>query len=252
MTTPMKPKLYWDAPQEPVTGYMLYRRARGEEFKRIKLLTNTYYTDNLTSQPDNCFEYAVTAYYQASDCESGYATAEANPEMYFIEVNKSIVPQHLDFLIHEGHVILQWENATMADRFKIYRNGELIGHTTGTDYIDYEANAQHSYRYTVTGRTDFIESSPSNEVFVDWTTGFDENANESETLLYPNPTTGIVFVESYGLQNVEVVNLVGQVVVRQAAIDGQATVDMTSLPEGTYFVKLIGERIEVKKVVKIQ
>ena len=251
MTTPSKPKLYWDAPQESVTGYMLYRRAKGEEFKRIKLLTHTYYTDNLTSQPDERYEYAVTAYYQANDCESGYATAEANPELYFIEVNKSIVPQHLDFLIHNGHVVLQWEEATMAEYYKVYRDGVRIGWATGTDFIDYEANAQHSYHYTVTGCTAFVESSPSNEVFIDWTTGLGEEVNE-ETLLYPNPTTGKVFVESDGLQNVEVYNLIGQVVIRQTATDGQVTVDMTSLPEGTYFVKLKGERNEVRKVVKIQ
>ena len=252
MTTPLKAKLYWDAPQETVTGYMLYRRARGEDFKRIKLLTNTSYTDNLTSLPDERYEYAVTAYYQANDCESGYATAEANPEMYFIEVNKSIVPQHLGFLIHEGHVILQWEEATMAEYYKIYRDGVKIANATGTDFVDYESNAQHSYRYTVTGCTAFVESSPSNEVYVDWTTGLGEDANEKETLLYPNPTSGMVFVESKGLQKVEVFNLVGQVVSQQTAIDGQATIDMTSLPEGTYFVKLIGERNEVRKVVKIQ
>ena len=38
----------------------------------------------------------------------------------------------------------------------------------------------------------------------------------------------------------------------QSVIDGQATIDMTSLPEGTYFLKLTGTRNEIKKVVKIQ
>ena len=253
MTTPSRVKVSWDAPQdESLTGYILYRRSKGEEFKRIKLLNKTFHTDNLTSVEDERYEYAVTAFYQATDCESGYATSEANPAMRFIEVNKSIVPHHLDFLIHEGHVVLQWEDATMAEWFKIYRNGEHIGNSTGTDFVDYEANAEHNYRYTVTGCNGFVESSHSNEVFVDWTTGLNEVANEKETLLYPNPTSGMVFVESYGLQNVEVFNLVGQMVIQQTATDGQATVDMTSLPEGTYFVKLIGERNEVKKVVKIQ
>ena len=253
MTTPTKVKVSWDAPQdENLTGYMLYRRAKGKEFKRIKLLTKTFHTDNLTSLDDERYEYAVTAYYQATDCESSYATSEANPAMHFIEVNKSIVPQHLDFLIHEGHVVLQWADATMAEGFKIYRNGEHIGNSTGTDFVDYEANAEHNYRYTVTGHNSFVESSHSNEVYVDWTTGLNEVANEKETQLYPNPTSGMVFVESCGLQNVEVFNLVGQMVIQQTAINGQATVDMTLLPEGTYFVKLIGERNEVRKVVKIQ
>ena len=48
MNSNNKVKLSWDAPQaEGVTGYMLYRRAKGEEFKRIKSLTATNYSDNI-------------------------------------------------------------------------------------------------------------------------------------------------------------------------------------------------------------
>jgi fibronectin type 3 domain-containing protein len=64
MTTSSRVKVSWDAPQdENLTGYMLYRRAKGEEFKRIKLLTKTFHTDNLNSHPDDMYEYTVTAYY---------------------------------------------------------------------------------------------------------------------------------------------------------------------------------------------
>ena len=44
----------------------------------------------------------------------------------------------------------------------------------------------------------------------------------------------------------------GQEMMHQSVIDGQATIDMTSLPKGTYFLKLTGTRNEIKKVVKIQ
>lgn len=253
MVTPVKVKVMWDAPEaEGVTGYILYRRTKGSELKRIKALTNTYYTDNLTAQPDNRYEYVVVAYYRDDDCTSSYATAKDRPDMHFIEVNKTIIPQHLDFIIHQGHIILQWEEATTAERFRIYRDGEPIGYSSSTAFIDYEANNQHSYRYTVTGLNAFVESNPTNEVFIDWTTGLDEGANEKETFLYPNPTSDLVFIESDGLQSVEVFNLTGQMVICQTASNGQASIDMTTLPEGTYFVKLIGERNEVKKVVKIQ
>lgn len=253
MVTASKVKLMWDAPgDENITGYILYRRIKGQQFKRIKALTNTYYTDNLSNQPNNHFEYAVVAYYSSDDCTSGYATAQDNPDMHFIEVNKTIIPQHLGFFIHENHVILQWEAATMAERFKIYRDGELIGHASGTDFVDYEANDQHSYRYTVTGVNNFVESNPSNEVFVDWTTALEENSDQHATIIYPNPTSGIVFIESHGLQGVTVFNLTGQTVMQQNASNGQASLDMTLLPEGTYFVKLLGKRNEVRKIVKIK
>ncbi|MBR1513732.1 MAG: C10 family peptidase [Bacteroidales bacterium] len=253
MTTPSKAKISWDAPQDGnQTGFMLYRRAKGEDFRRIKLLTNTFYTDNLTSQPNGCYEYAVSAYYSASDCESAYATAQDDPELNTVEVNKGIIPTHLSFYIHEGRVVLQWKEATMVDKYSIYRDGQRIGNSTSTDFVDFEATPSQSYRYTVTGRTAHIESSHSNEVFIDWTTDLNESVEVQEAILYPNPTSGMLFIEANGLQQVGIFNLMGQEVLRQTVSDGQANIDMSTLPEGTYFVKLIGEKNEIRKVVKIQ
>ena len=252
MTTPTKVKLSWDAPDPAPTGYYLYRRTRGENFRRVKSTSNTEVTDIITGQIDQHYEYAVAAYFRDTDCTSGYAPTQADPNQYFLSVNKTIIPQHLRFLIHEGRVILQWDEASMAEKYRIYRDGERIGHSSGTDFIDYSANSTQSYHYTVTGMSNGLESSHSNEVFVDWTTAIDETEGSNETILYPNPTSGIVYLESDGLQEVSVFNLMGQEMMHQSVIDGQATIDMTSLPEGTYFLKLTGTRNEIKKVVKIQ
>jgi hypothetical protein len=252
MTSPVRVALSWDAPDPAPTGYMVYRRARGEEFRRIKLTSSASTTDNLGTQVDQHYEYAVAAYYRDGDCTSAYGTTESDPNLNFLSVNKTIIPLHLSFFIHEGHVILQWEDATMAERYNIYRNGERIGHSTGTDFIDYTATPSQSYRYTVTGKIGGLESNPSNEVFVDWTTDINENADAQGTVVYPNPTSGMVYIESQGLQEVSVFNLMGQEMLRQSAVDGQAAIDMSAFPEGTYFVKLTGTANEVKKIVKIQ
>ena len=258
MSTPSKAKLYWDAPQTPVTGYMLYRRAKGEEFKRIKLLTNTYYTDNLTSQPDDRYEYAVTAYYQASDCESGYATAEANPRMHFIEVNKSIVPQHLVAQVDGDDVILNWQEASMATTYNVYRDGERIAEgLTEPTYTDNTASVQEIQHYTVTGETDFIESSPSNEVFSDWTALSEENMLNQNIVVYPNPTHGILNIETQCTTSQQtecrVFNPMGQEVMRQVGDTSQMKLNLSTLPDGTYFIKVItSSEIKTVKVVKIQ
>ena len=69
MTTNTKVKLMWDEPQdESITGYILYRRVKGQDFKRIKMLTKTFHTDNIGGQDNERFEYAVTAYYSANYC----------------------------------------------------------------------------------------------------------------------------------------------------------------------------------------
>ena len=242
MVNPSKAKIMWDAPEaEGVTGYYLFRRVKGEEFKRIKALTNTYYNDNLAGQPDNRFEYAVVAYYRENDCTSGYATAQDNPEMHLVEVNKTIIPQHLDFLIHEGHVVLQWEAATMAEKYYIYRDDQLIGYALGTDFVDYEANAPECHIYTVTGKTAFVESNPSNSVYVDWTTDVNESTSKMMISLYPNPTEGQVTIEGPGLRQARVINVMGQEIEHRDLNGNQAIIDLSNAPKGCYFIEVTSE-----------
>ena len=259
MTSPTKAKVSWDAPQdENLTGYMLYRRQKGEDFKRIKLLTKTFYTDNLNSHPDDLYEYTVTAYYQDSDCESGYATAEDNPAMHFIEVNKSIVPQHLVAETDGDNVVLHWQEATMALSYNVYRNGEKIAEgITEPTYIDNTAASQESYSYTVTGETDFIESSPSNEAVADWTSLSEEIVGCRHIVVYPNPTNGVLTIETQYATSLNtecaVFNMVGQEVMHQVSTGNLMNLNLTDLPEGTYFVKVVTDNeSKTVKVVKIQ
>ena len=238
-TTPVKAKLTWDAPEdETVAGYMLYRRPKGGEFKRIKLTSNTNYTDNLSSQPDGIYEYVVTAYYRETDCESGYASAAGHPELNFVEFNKTIIPQHLDFFIHEGHVILEWEEASMAEGYNVYRDGERIGHAiTGNSFVDYTSNSAETYKYTITGRTAYVESNPSNVVYVDWTTDVNENSVDKMISIYPNPTKTIVTIEADGLRQVRVFNVMGQIVICQTTLEDNTTIDLSAQPQGCYFIE---------------
>lgn len=259
MTAPAKVKVMWDAPQdESVTGYMLYRRVKGEEFKRIKLLTKTFHVDNLSAQPDERYEYAVTAYYQSNDCESGYAKAEANGSMRFIEVNKSIVPQHLSVHNEGDEVALYWQEASMALGYNVYRNGEKIAENlTEPAYIDSNVNSQQSYTYTVTGYTDLFESSPSNEASVDWTTLSEETIGNPSVVVYPNPTHDILMVETSlaASEQMEcrVYNALGQEVMRQTAADRQMSLNLKTLPDGTYFIKVVtAHESQTLRVVKIQ
>ena len=253
MTSPTKPKIMWDAPQsEGLTGYMLFRRAKGEEFKRIKSLTNTNYTDNINGREDNIYEYAVCAYYSADDCLSEYAFSKDHPELNFVEVDKTIIPIHLDFIIHEGNVILQWQEATMAERYNIYCDGQLIGHSSGTDFIDYEANPSQTYHYTVTGKTAFIESSPSNEVYIDWTTNSDENVEYQDINIYPNPTENQITIEAQGLRQVRVFNVMGQEVKVLKTNESTVTIDLSTQPKGCYFIETTTEQgCSTRKIVRL-
>ena len=249
-----KAKLTWDAPDdETVAGYMVYRRPKGGEFKRIKLLTATTYTDNFSGQPDDWYEYTVSAYYRESQCESGYASVEGHPELNFVEFNRTIIPTHLDFLIHEGHVILQWKEGTTAEGYNVYRNGERIAHNvTGDSFIDYSATSQQSYHYYITGRTAHLESNPSNIVFVDWTTNTNENTDSQNISIYPNPTESSVTIEAVGLRQIRVFNVTGQEVKCQTTLDSHITVDLSTQPKGCYFIEATTEQgCTTAKIVKL-
>jgi hypothetical protein len=252
--TQEKAKLTWDAPEdETVSGYMIYRRPKGGEFKRIKLTSNTNYTDNLSAQPDDLYEYAVAAYYQDTHCESGYASAEGHPELNFVEFNKTIIPQHLDFFIHEGHVILEWEEASVAEGYNVYRNGERIGHNiTGNSFVDYTSTSSETYNYTVTGRTAFVESNHSNVVYVDWTTDVNENSADKTISIYPNPTKNTVTVKADGLRQVRVFNVMGQTVICQTAHEDNITIDLSAQPQGCYFIETsTAQDSTTTKIVKL-
>jgi hypothetical protein len=254
MTSPTKAKISWDAPQgESPRGYMVYRRPKGGQFKRIKLLSGTSFTDNLVSQADSHFEYVVCACYTTHNYPSAYASSQDHPELNFIEVNKTIIPQHLSFFIHENRVILEWQEATMAKGYNIYRNGVRIAHgVRETSFVDYEANSSQSYHYTVTGYTSFVESNPSNEVIVDWTTDINEQSEAKDVNLFPNPTESMVFIEAKGLRQVRVFNLMGQEVLHQTVESDRFTFDLSPQPQGCYFIETTTEQGNtITKIMKL-
>lgn len=250
-----KAKLSWDVPQGGApTGYYVFRRTRGKEFKRIKAVANTTYSDNINNQPDGVYEYAVVAYYQADDCTSAYATTNDNPEKYFLSVNKTIIPMGLVGEVTGNNVVLNWEPALMAETYKVYRNGELISQgLTEPTFTDENISMQEMFIYTVTGNTTFLESNYSNAVVVNYGATVLESADGVEVSLYPNPTSAQISVEAEGINQVVVLNLMGQEVMRQPASTNKITLDMSNLPDGTYFIKVVTETGSItNKVLKIK
>ena len=146
----------------------------------------------------------------------------------------------------------------MALSYNVYRNGEKIAEgLTEPTYIDNTAAAQESYSYTVTGETDFIESSPSNEANADWTSLSEEMVGNQHIVVYPNPTNGVLTIETQYAASMTtecaVFNIMGQEVMRQVGTGSQMNLNLSALPEGTYFVKVVSEsESKTVKVVKIQ
>ena len=109
----------------------------------------------------------------------------------------------------------------------------------------------------MTGLTDFIESSHSNEASVDWATLSEELEGKPAVAIYPNPTNGIIMVETSLAVNerveCRVFNTVGQEVMRQVGDAERMNLDITALPDGAYYVRIVTPREnKTVKVVKIQ
>lgn len=74
----------------------------------------------------------------------------------------------------------------------------------------------------------------------------------SNVKLYPNPTSGQLSIEAEEMTFVSVYDLVGQCVMQMSAENGQATLDMSQLRNGVYFIKVnTGNGSAVQRVVKM-
>ena len=71
-----------------------------------------------------------------------------------------------------------------------------------------------------------------------------------QLVIYPNPTTGLLHIETKNaIQNIEVLDLMGRVLL--AVKDPKSSVDLSRLPKGIYLVKVTTEHGEVvRRVVK--
>ncbi len=70
--------------------------------------------------------------------------------------------------------------------------------------------------------------------------------------LYPNPTFGQLNIKADGMTSASVYDLVGQCVMQMSAQDGQASVDMSRMKNGVYFIKVkTSNGSAIQRVVKM-
>jgi hypothetical protein len=76
---------------------------------------------------------------------------------------------------------------------------------------------------------------------------------EMQVHLYPNPTSGLVYIEQLSGEEIQikVLDNLGRVVLQQKATDKQTTVDLNKLPQGIYYINIQQEKnVSTHKVVK--
>ena len=144
---------------------------------------------------------------------------------------------------------------TVIDHCQHDQTAEIYG-ITATQYLDMSAPVDVTDRtYKVKAVYEECESefalTPEGEDFVR-ITGLDVTENTMLASLYPNPTSDQLTIDMVGMTRVEVYNLVGQCLLHQVVADGTATIDMSSLQNGVYMVKVSAKSGSVmQKVVKM-
>ena len=155
----------------------------------------------------------------------------------------------------EFGAFITWNKPTITPylhHFEVYR-------TTGEDEeliaeIEYDGSVSYSYfdnTYDIVPDDTYysVRSVYSNgyylcesefrEVMVTIT---DVAENNSDLRVYPNPTTGLLNIESQSAMRLIVTNLVGQKVLETAA-DGNTTLDLSRLGQGVYMLTIFSDNV---------
>ena len=237
-----KLQLTWDpATEGNPTGYLVFRRPKGGEFKRIKATTSTTYADNIKILPCDFYEYAVAACFSSVENASNYANALDQPEMNYVRFNKTMMPQDLTCTVSDQGIALAWTEAYVAEEYSVYRDGVLLAdHLTELGYVDESTEEGQTYCYAVVGKTPTMTEYDTRTVCAGGSYSVPTVA-EDAVVVYPNPASDQVQVCAKGLREVAVINLLGQVVFVQKANEDRQSINIQQLPEGTYFLRLKGE-----------
>ena len=142
-------------------------------------------------------------------------------------------------------VTLSWDALSGADEYIVRREGEEVSTQTETTFV--ETVSEDTYTYSVIARNGNKYSIPAFLVVKVGDTAINENGIY-HVAIYPNPTSGILYVELDTNFDATIYNYQGQVVMITSNNNGQ--IDMSGLTTGVYFVQIKTDKnIMVKKVV---
>ncbi len=145
-------------------------------------------------------------------------------------------------------VELTWACAdATAESFKVYRDGVFIGETADMVYTDDRTNNPGSYTYGVVAVYAYCESEM---VTVDITIT-DVEENDVVEGIYPNPTTGNLYIKAAAMQQIRVANALGQVMMNETVSGDETMIDMSAFEAGIYMVSVTTENGTTVKRISV-
>ncbi len=121
-----------------------------------------------------------------------------------------------------------------------FRNTLVPGTGMSTDYLDYSVNYIDNIHldYTAVSKQDVNDENM-----------IDANADMENIVVYPNPTTGELYIDAVGIQKVECYNQMGQLV--RVYDNVLNSIALNDLSQGIYTLRItVPQGVAVRKVVK--
>ncbi len=147
-----------------------------------------------------------------------------------------------------NNLALTWNAIEEAEEYIVRRNGKIMSTQTETSY--YEQYEEGIITYSVVARNGDLYSEPAFVIF-DPNKKSTENINDfilEKISLYPNPSSGMIYVNSDKSFDAVVYNYQGQVVMRKDDNFGQ--IDLSALRSGVYFLEIREDyNVIIEKVI---
>lgn len=164
------------------------------------------------------------------------------------------------FLNGQGGTLITWEKKGEPEEFIIYRSDDgddydEIATIAATENQYFDAIEAGTYYYQVTSDNGDCESQPAvtadgeaDYVMVEVTSIIE---NSIGAVVYPNPTRGNLNINAEGMTNVSLYNMMGQKVFEQDIESDEYELDMTSMPNGVYMLKVVSRNGEMTQRISV-
>ena len=199
-----------------------------------------------------CYELKTSVYttpanqYYVNDIEMEFCALP--------EVETPSVPQNLSANTLDARSIsLSWTSAPNATSYNVYLGTEKLANVTTTYYLAEELEPNTEYCFTIAAANSISESEKSAEACAKTLDNVGLEELSSSINIYPNPVNNKLYIETdVEIEDVVVYDVFGrQQDNKTTRQQGDATIDVSKLDAGVYFVKIkTAEREIVKRIIK--
>ena len=164
------------------------------------------------------------------------------------------------FMNGQSGTLISWVKKGEPEEFIIYRSTDgddydKVATVAGTETQYFDAVDAGTYYYQVTADNGSCESMPAatadgeaDFIMVNVTSIVENNIGAA---VYPNPAREYLNIEAEGMMNVTLYNMVGQKVFEQNVDADEFVLDMTSMENGVYMLKVVSRKGEMTQRISV-